>query len=297
MNATQPKGGFRHGMALLLAGILAVSAAAGLWFAGSRQGLDRAYARALRSSQVAAGMRADLYAAAEAEKSAVLAETDAASQDFANQARAAVGRVAAGLLELQGHADAGSREEGLLRRFAEAFAEYRKVDEEVLDLAVQNTNLKALALSFGQGAAALKDMEQALARGGSDAPSPAALRALAEALRIQALHAPHIMEKTATRMDALERDMAAADQAVRAALAALPRGQGADRALAAYGRYWGITAEVLRLSRQNTNLRSLELSLERKTRVLAACGEALRQLEEVLQERLGSRAKIGRAHV
>lgn len=279
------------GMALALALLLALVAAAALWFTGSRQSLDKVHAATVRKAQLAADMRSDLFAAAEAEKSAVLAETDQASQDFADRARASVGKVAASLKALQGLMDPAAAEANLLRRFDETFAEYRKVDEEVLALAVQNTNLKALALSFGSADTTLAEMEQALKLllvGQNDASARQAQRALAEALRIQARHAPHIMEKEDPRMDVLEKDMAASDTAVRASLAAL--GQPAAKALAAYERYWKLTADIVSLSRRNTNVRSFALSLERKTKVLAACDETLRVLEEHLRERMSSKA-------
>lgn len=271
--------------ALALALVLAALAAALLLY-GPRQSLEARHAIITRKVHLVADMRADLYAAAESEKSAVLAETDQASRDFAAAAVAAVGRVTAGLAvfkELGGD----PAEMALVRDFADTFAEYRKVDEQVLTLAVQNTNLKALALSFGPAEAALADLERTLAPLPDDAR---AQRALANAWRIQSLHAPHIMEKTEKRMDALERDMAGASKAARLALEALPPGPERTAALAAFARHRKITAEVVRLSRQNTNVRSLTLSLERKTKVLAACGETLRALEEFLRERLDTRA-------
>jgi len=290
MNPLNGKKNLSPGMTLALVLLLMLAAGTALWLAGSRQGLDKVYATTLRKGRLVADMRGDLFTAAEAEKNAVLADTDQASRDFAQQARASRDKVAAGLKTLQDLADSGP-EGGLLRRFEEAFAEYRKADEEVLGLAVQNTNLKALALSFGPASAALDELGQALKPlqdGPNDRQARLALRAFSAALRIQALHAPHIMEKTDPRMDALERDMAGADAAVRAALAALGREPAAARALAAYEGYWKLTAEILGLSRRNTNVRSFALSLERKTRVLAACDEALRMLEENVRERMGN---------
>lgn len=274
-----------HGQALVLAALLLAAAVAVPWLAGPRRGLEAAHVRALAQARLAATMRADLDAVAKAEKSAVLADTDEASLRFAEASRAAVERVAAAMDRLGETDDAGEAE--LVRGVATAFAEYRKANEEVLDLAVQNTNLKALALSFGQASAALADMDQALAPLGDN---PAALRARIAALRIQALHAPHIMEKTEARMDALERDMARADRTAHAALAALPGGEAAARAREAYARHWKLTGDILRLSRQNTNVRSLELSLGRTTRLLAACAEALGRLETLYRERLDTRA-------
>lgn len=280
------------GIAVALAALLAAVAGTALWATGSRQSLDKVYATTVRKAQIVADMRGDLFAAAEAEKSAVLADTDQASVDFARQARASVDKVATGLKAFQGLAES-SPEQELAKRFEEAFAEYRKVDEEVLGLAVQNTNLKAFALSSGKAAGALAEMEKSL-RPALDGPNDKAARqaqlALAEALRIQSLHAPHIVEKTDPRMDALEKDMAASDKAVRSSLAALGKAPGAAKALATYDQYWKLTAEIVVLSRQNTNVRSLSLSLERKTKVLAACDAALRVLEENIRERMATKA-------
>jgi hypothetical protein len=265
---------------LLLALALAVLAAAALFFSQPRQGIEARHALMTRKARIVSDMRADLYAAAQSEKSAVLAETDQASQEYAAAAVSSVNRVARGLEQLQQADGADAREAALLRDVADSFALYRTVDTEVLALAVQNTNLKAQALSFGQAAAALADLERALAPLGDNAQ---ALRALAETLRIQSLHAPHIMEKTGVRMDALERDMAQAGKAAKTALNALPESPEKAAALAAFARHGKITAEITRLSRQNTNVLSLALSLEHKTKVLSACAEALRALEEHLR--------------
>jgi len=287
MEPTQPGNSSTSRRIMILAAVLAAFTLIALFFAGSRQGMELKYGRAVQNVQLVTDLRVDLFAAAEAEKSSVLAETDQASQEFAAKARAAVERMTANLARLRSAQEGDDDADKLAKDFALAFGEYRKVDEEVLGLAVQNTNLKALALSFGAAGAALADMERALEPVQS---RPGAQRALTEALRIQSLHAPHIMEKTEERMDALEQGMDKADKAARAALATLPAGAQQAAALAAYEGYWKITAEVVRLSRQNTNVRSLAISLERKAKVLAACNEALRELEEHLRGRMGTRA-------
>jgi len=278
------------GLPLVLIALLVAVAAGALWLTGSRQNLDKVYATTVRKAQFVADMRADLFAAAEAENSAVLADTDQASVDYAKLARASVDKVAAGLKSFQGLADS-SQERDLAKRFEEAFAEYRKVDEEVLGLAVQNTNLKAFALSFGKATGSIAEMEAALRPtldGPNDKTARQAQRAMTEVLRIQSLHAAHIMEKEDPRMDALEKEMAASDKAVRSALA--PLGKEGAGALAVYDHYWKLNGEIVALSRRNTNVRSFTLSLERKTKVLAACDEALRVLEENIRERMATKA-------
>jgi hypothetical protein len=288
MNISDMKSRFSPGLTLGLAAFMIALSGLALWYLGRGEHLESAFVRDSQKAQLVSRMRADLYAAAEAEKSAVLAETDAASQDNARRAQAAAEQVAAELNEFKALPVGKPEEAELLRRFEEAFAEYRKADEEVLALAVQNTNLKAFALSFGPASDALARMELALkpvldAGGRGGKPTGAALsasRALSEALRIQALHAPHITERTDARMDELEKRMAEADQEARAALGGL--GPSGAPALAAYEEFQKVTAEVVRLSRLNTNVRSLDLSLGRKVKVLAVCNETLGALKEHL---------------
>lgn len=270
---------------LIVSALLAALAGLALWQAGSRPEMKSTLERELEKTRLVDRMRADLYAAAEAEKNAHMAETDPLSRDHAERARAALGQVAAALDKYRALVDGRPKEAELLTRAEEAFAAYRTADEEVLVLAVQNTNLKALALSFGEAALALGDMDRALtplnsADKGGQAAAQNALRALLAAQRIQSLHAPHILEKTEARMDALEALMNAADAEARKALAALGRAPGAAEAARAYETHHAATLEVLRLSRLNTNVRSLALSLERNAGLLAACNEALLALKQ-----------------
>lgn len=271
--------------ALLIASALfAAVAALALWQAGSGPEVKSTLERELEKTRLVDRMRADLYAAAEAEKNAHMAETDSLSKDHAQRARAAMGQVTAALDRYRALVDGRPKEAELLASAEAAFAAYRKADEEVLDLAVQNTNLKALALSFGEATLALQDMDRALATvtgGGKGGPAAQnALRALLAAQRIQSLHAPHILEKTEARMDALEKLMHEADAEARKALAALGGTPGAAEAARAYEAHHTATVEVLRLSRLNTNVRSLALSLERNAGLLAACDQALLALKQ-----------------
>jgi D-mannonate dehydratase len=291
MSLSEVKPRFSPGLILALAAFMLVLSGLALWFLGRGEHLESAFVRGSQKAQLVSRMRAELYAAADAEKSAVMAETDAASQDNAKRAQAAADQVAATLKEFKALPAGNAEETTQLRRFEDAFAEYRKVDEEVLALAVQNTNLKAFALSFGPAAEALAKMEQALkpvidagGKGGKTAAALLASRAYVEALRIQTLHAPHITERADARMDALEKRMAESDKLVRADLAGL--GASGVQALAAYDEFQKITTEIVRLSRLNTNVRSLDLSLDRKVKVLAQCDEALGALAKAVSEGL-----------
>lgn len=258
------------------------------------------FGRNVQKARLVGSMRVNLYAVAEAEKAAVLAETDEASTEYAKRSRLAVEQVAAALAECKALAVEPSPDAEQLKAFEQAFTEFRKVNEEVLALAVQNTNLKAQALSFDQSFAALDRMEQALSpylegQRGNPKTGRVAARALAEALRVQALQAPHIMEKTEARMTEIEARMAAADRLVRASLSFLINRLGEkgapEQALAAYNDFQKITGEVVRLSRENTNVRSLVLTLDRKTKALAMCDEALRAMEAKVHEDMAKGTK------
>ncbi len=102
-------------------------------------------------------MRLALAWASEAEKSAVMAATDQDSQSFAGQSRAQVAAVERGRQELEGLLQTGGTktERDLLAQFTEAFAEFQRINRDLLDMAVQNTNLKAFRLAFGPAAEVL----------------------------------------------------------------------------------------------------------------------------------------------
>ena len=237
-------------------------------------------------------MRLSLTAASEAEKSAVLAVTDEESQAFADQATAAAAEVDKALAALKTLpvADAAPKEKELISKFSEAFADFRRVDRDLLALAVKNTNVKAFALAFGPGAQASKETDAALSRFlAKHETSPQrtlllAAAARAAALRLETRLAPHIAEENDQREDEMEALMAKDDREVRAALdalAALP-GLGADPDLAgarsSYERFSALRTQILALSRENTNVRSLSISLNQKRKVTAVCQEALSAL-------------------
>lgn len=241
-------------------------------------------------------MRVALASAAEAEKSAVLAVTDADSQTFADEARAAGKVVEQGRQELGEVLQQGRDEEEreLLGQFSRAFAELRRVDDDLLSLAVKNTNLKAYALAYGPAADALKEMTDALTRlatASVDAPAGAgvtlrALGAETAALRVQTMLPPHIAEENDGKMDQMETAMAREEEDVRKNLEdllALPNLRSSaelQTATSSWARFRDLKVKILALSRENTNVRSLGISLDRKRKVMVLCQQALGALRE-----------------
>jgi hypothetical protein len=247
-----------------------------------------------RRVQLVEQMRTSLTGASEAEKSAVLAVTDQESQSFADQARAAtaeVERLRKALGELLA-AGASQQEKDLLASFSVAFTEFQRVDRDLLALAVRNTNVKAFDLAFGPAAQASKETDSALSRflaRHAASPQKLLLRAAgaqAAALRLATRLAPHIAEESDQKMDAIEALMAEDDREVRAALDALDAQPDlrADPDLASarssYSRFSELRTQILALSRENTNVRSLATSLNQKRKVTTVCQDALKALRQ-----------------
>jgi hypothetical protein len=247
-----------------------------------------------------ARMRLTLASASEAEKSAVLAVTDQDSQTFADQARAATAEVERERKELEGLLAAGGTqgEKDLLAQFSKVFIDLQHIDNDLLGLAVKNTNIKAYSLAFGPAADALKEMDTVLSKlvaksAGSPEAGNAALLAFGAqtaALRIQTLLAPHIAEENDKKMDDLEALMTKDDQEVRKdldGLASLQKLHGdpdLEAAMSDYARFSEVRGRILVLSRENTNVRSLAMSLGQKRKVLFMCQDVLSILQQAIQK-------------
>jgi hypothetical protein len=114
---------------------------------------------------------------------------------------------------------------------------------------------------------------------------------VADVREIQVLQAPHIAESDDAAMTRMEKRMAAAEAAARGALAMLGSlVRPASRpplvaATAALDRFMGLNAQIIALSRRNTNVRSLALSLGQKRMLTAACEDSLRALQDALAKR------------
>ncbi len=243
-------------------------------------------------------IRLSLASASEAEKSAVMAVTDEDSRTFANQARAYTADAEKGREELEKLlASGGTRtEKELLVQFSADFTEFRRIDKELLALAVKNTNIKAYGLAFGPATSALNGMATALSRlaeknaGGADAAKVAMLAfgAQTAALRIQTLLAPHIAEESDSKMDELEALMAADDREVRNDIKGLAAIRGLDGAAdlrtaeAGYAMFGKIRAQIIELSRENTNVKSLAISLSQKRKEMFMCQDSLSALQRAI---------------
>ena len=250
-------------------------------------------------------MQFGLSSASEAEKSSVMAITDKDSKIFADQARAATAEVERARQEMEELLKKGGtqKERDLLVQFSEAFAEVQRVDNDLLALSVENTNLKAYTLAFGPAAQVIDEMNSALTRlmaANAESRETKEIMLLSfgaqnSALRIQTLLAPHIAEESNEKMDRLEASMTKEDEKVRAALnglkafTALIDNTDLAKAVSSYARFTNIRSKILSLSRENTNVRSLAISLNQKRKATLLCQDALSSLKQaILEEPLGN---------
>jgi hypothetical protein len=261
--------------------------------------LETSLQRLVDANKLAADLLVQFSKAGDAANRAVMADTDETSVVFAHEAEQATQAVQKDSAALRSLLTSlrYSNELRLLDEFDKRFAEYRALDRGVLDLAVENTNLKAQRLSFGPAREAADAFRTSL-----DAVMPAtqsdawrvkalAATAVATVREIQTLQAPHIAESDDAAMASIERRMLAAERDARDQLKMLTplvtpgsRTQLSDAA-ASLDRFIGLNAQLIALSRRNTNVRSLALSLGQKRMRTAACEDSLRALQDALAKR------------
>jgi hypothetical protein len=229
--------------------------------------------------------------AVDASNRVVMTEDELTSAEFSRESRAETDSTEVELARL-GDLLRGldyASELQLLGAAQRAFSRYRTLDREILELAAENTNIKAQRLSFGPGHAAANALRDALSPiAKTDCPAHSlALRAIASVREIEALQAPHIAASQDDAMTLLERAIGAAETSARAALQELSKlgVSVAPAADAAFKRFLEIDRQIVSLSRRNSNVRSLELSLGEKRQLTAACEQNLSALVAALAER------------
>ena len=251
----------------------------------------------VEARQLTSNLRVQFTRASDAANRAVMSSAEGTGSAAVNESRQAADAVAKDLAALKLILErlAYHEELRILETFTNSFQEYRKIDDELLPLAVENTNVKAQQLSFDssrEAAAAFKNaLESAVSVPSTKAACcVASLVAAAHAavLEVRVLQAPHIAEPDDAPMTRMEAQMAAHEAEARRALERLRplladgAGPHLAKASAALDRFVAVNREIITLSRRNTNVRSLALTLGRKRTVVATCEDQLRALDEAL---------------
>jgi hypothetical protein len=226
-----------------------------------------------------------------------MADTDDAAAAAAEEARRARQVVVRDIQALRATLESLRYGDDLrhLTDFESRFKEYRRLEDEILPLAVENTNLKAQRLSFGPSREAAQSFFAALeqAMGTSAAKDSCRAEGMAAGARmaileIEVMYAPHIAEAQDAAMTQMETQMTAAAARAQKAVGELKRmlpstsRASLDTAVAELDRFLSIHKEIIALSRRNSDVRSLALSLGEKRKVTAECEAHLQALEEAL---------------
>jgi hypothetical protein len=280
----------------LLSGV-GLSAVVALLAFACRSTPDAAFTQLVDARRLAADLRVQFNKAAAASDRAVMADTDEESIAVAHEAEQTTDRVREDAAALASRLSglAYSKEVDLLNTFDNQFKEYSALDHDILELAVENTNLKAQRLSFGPSRAAADAFRDALEAVTASVPQeercqvePLVAKGVVAVREIQVLQAPHIAEsddEAMTRMETQMRDLQSTASGVLETLGhrvdekARPHLSAASDALT---RFKDVSAQIVTLSRRNSNVRSLELSLRKKPALTGACDDSLRSLQEVL---------------
>jgi len=256
-------------------------------------------AKVSEARQLAADLLVQFTRTADAANRAVMADTDETSVEFAREAEQATAAAQkdidalAPILQELGYSD----ETRLLSEFTSRFSEYRALDRRILDLAVENTNLKAQRLAFGPAQDAANAFRDALKAVAPAAPATAwrvealVAEAITTVREIQVLQAPHIADADEAVMTRMETQMSTSGTAARKAIQALralaspASASKLDAATAVLNRFIELNAQIIALSRRNTNVRSLALSLDQKRKLTVSCEESLHALQNALAKR------------
>ena len=277
----------------------AAGAAAFVAFAGGVTACNRpaAMTQQLDSQAKTSALHAAFARSIEAGNRAVMAADDKTAAEAANESRDAAAAIEQQIPELQQVLEALTYQIELKRLdgFRPRFEEYRRLNDDVLSLVLENTNVKAQRLSFGPSSDAAEAFHRAIEAAAAGASDPGsysareqAARGWASLLEIRLLYPRHIAEADDAEMTNLEAQMTAAAARVRTALDAIaeyvPHDSGPlAEARAALDRFMSIHAQILDLSRRNSNVRALALALGRKRTAAAEAEAELSALQEALQ--------------
>ena len=188
-----------------------------------------------------------------------------------------------------------TKEVQLLEEVRRYFAEYQTLDRSILELAVENTNLKAQKLSFGPAREAAASFRAALDTVARTAPSESRCQveslvasAVLAVRELQVLHAPHIAESNDAEMTALEKQMTELLASAERALSTLSNFVDSSgriqltAALKSLDHFKAIHTQIIALSRRNSNVRSLEMVLGKGRVLTAACDASMGALQDAL---------------
>lgn len=284
---TGPAADTAHGRDRGLAHALVAACVIAAALAGCRP--EPAFVRSAEKASLVEALRQTLLSSVEAEKIAVLSTDEQDARQAADATRALTA-TADGLrtqLAALVAEDARPAEVEALERFDLRWKELKGIDALLLDLALTNTNLKAASLSARDGLTAIERFVEAIGTMQRATDDPATIRLLgdasAAALKEEVLLLIHVPAVNDAEMTQLEQRMAVPAKTVDTTLAALRAkpiapSDALETASAAWTAFREIAVEVIRLSRENSDVRSFEVSVNEKRKATRECLDALATL-------------------
>jgi hypothetical protein len=255
--------------------------------------------RVAEARRVGLTLRADFAQAVDASNRAVMAQSERESSKFAQEADQARQRVSLGAKALGKDLQKLDFEEESRRfeEFRSSFTAYEVLDRSILGLAVAHTNLKAMRLSFGpvhDAASAFSDKISNLSKLAPAAESCGArvraLEAVAAVRELELLEGQHIAEASDSEMtnqEARMKQLAVSAQSALSDVAKLVPKQSTESEAAAkeLAHFDELHQEVLRLSRQNSNVRSTGMALGERRTLSSACERLIEEVNAGLTKR------------
>ena len=247
-------------------------------------------------------MRLALAATSEEQNCAVLSTNELDSKTFVHRARLESAAFERGRLEL---ADlilkrGDETETALAHRVDQAFREFQSINDQLSDLTIQSSNRKAYALAFGPTMNLLQALDVELSRlcmANGNSPSERNMEVLKlvsdarlSVLRIQVLLIPHIAEASDQKMDEFETRMAEEDQKIQQGLVSLGLLLSGRASIATitslHAEFEELKSQIIKLSRENSGIRSVAIALNEKRKAMLACQDALASLEKAITAEL-----------
>lgn len=320
MNRISLKAKIRILSLILITTTLAVALVGGIQLSQTNSLIDQLTNVTNRSMDMTASVRILLLSAIRAEKNAVISPTDAVTLRFVSEAQKAVMELQSLLPKLQELIDSSpdSGEQQQLSEFQRNWQLFTANHKEVLDLAVQNTNVKGHALLRGEIAEQLEAIEGVLAavrlrqeaqaksqEPSGDSPQSSVSRQLDQHLcnSIIACHEilnllyAHLYSVQESEMSQLETQIAAAQstldtslQQAKLLVADVDR-PDVNQAIAEIQPLRKIVRQLQELSRTNSNARSAELTLTKTVSLANECDGSLARLLQMLQTNVESGRK------
>lgn len=183
-----------------------------------------------------------------------------------------------------------------VERLAAEFADIENTHRQVMELAERSSNRRAMNLAIGPCVEQLQgiglelgypQIDSATERMADPAETLASTQLLLALHQYQTLLIAHILEPSKEAMAEFERQLARLDQQADDALKALAKG-AAKSVPARVDSLRELHREIIKLSRENTNIRAEELAMHSQLAAIGKLEATLEQLEKSLDRSLPS---------